>query len=305
MLICEVLLGGQLATAHLDSCATHCFVSSSMSRQLTARGYLPIASDTMFEVTQGKPLCDSDRVHLLPLSMAREDGIISTWDQCLFIVADAGAPIIICNTVLRLGGIVKYDPPTGYADALSRLATTERGKQPTLSGHATPPGNNSPSSIYAAPSRTSGRCLRTALLALPQTPHKEAVDSKILPLTEEFTDDSTRHHHSSEREKNSVSDSPGKKEQVETDRLTGLAASNLATALATNVASGAKVTALPVTKKRKGETSMLSEEDPYGKNPPLPEEVMEAVRHLKLLSSPSTTPNYSSQQIEEIRSRLS
>ena len=304
MLICEVLLGGQLATAHLDSCATHCFVSSSMSRQLTARGYPPIASETMFEVTQGKPLCDSDLVHLLPLSMAREDGTISTWDQCLFIVADAGAPIIICNTVLRLGGIVKYDPPTGYADALARLATTEHGKQTTLSGRATPPSNNSPSSIYAAPSRTSGRCLRTALLALPHIPPEETTDSKILPPTDEgSSDDSTRHRHSSsEREKNTVSDSPGKKQQVESDSRTNLAASNPVTVLVTNMASGAEV---PAAKKRKGETDMLSEENPYGKNPPLPEEVMEAVRHLKLLSSPSTTPEYSSQQIEEIRSRLS
>lgn len=39
MLICEVLLGGQLRTAHLDSCATHCFVSSNMSRELAGRGY--------------------------------------------------------------------------------------------------------------------------------------------------------------------------------------------------------------------------------------------------------------------------
>ena len=300
MLICEVLLGGQLATAHLDSCATHCFVSSSMSRQLTARGYPPIASDTMFEVSQGQPLCDSDLVHLLPLSMAREDGIISTWDQCLFIVADAGAPIIICNTVLRLGGIVKYDPPTGYADALSRLATTEHRKLATPGGRATPPGNNSPLSIYVAPSRTSGRCLRTALLALPLIPPEETTDSKILPPTESSDDSTRHHHHSSEREKIPVSDSPGKQEQVEPDPLTDLAASNPATALATSAADGAKVT-----KKRKGETSMLSEEDPFGKNPPLPEEVMEAVRHLKLLSSPSTTPNYSSQQIEDIRSRLS
>lgn len=141
-------------------------------------------------------------------------------------------------------------------------------------------------------------------------PPEEMTDSKILPSTTGSSDDSTRHHHpSSEREKiPAFSDDrviPGKKEQVEPDPLTDLAASNSATALATNAAGGAKVTAPTVTKKRKGETSMLSEEDPYGKNPPLPEEVMEAVRHLKLLSSPSTTQEYSSQQIEEIRSRLS
>ena len=58
------------------------------------------------------------------------------------------------------------------------------------------------------------------------------------------------------------------------------------------------------TKKRKGDTDMLTEENPYGRNPPLPEEVMEAVKHLKLLSDPKTTPEYSPQQLEEIRRKL-
>jgi hypothetical protein len=49
---------------------------------------------------------------------------------------------------------------------------------------------------------------------------------------------------------------------------------------------------------------MLSENNPYGKNPPLPEEVMEAVRHLKLLSNPSTTPTYTPAQEEELRKKI-
>jgi hypothetical protein len=49
---------------------------------------------------------------------------------------------------------------------------------------------------------------------------------------------------------------------------------------------------------------MLSEENPYGKNPPLPEEVMEAVRHLKLLSCPKTTPEYTVAQQEELKTKL-
>ena len=305
MLICEVLLGGQLHTAHLDSCATHCFVSSRMSRELSGRGYPPTTSQTTFEVSQGQPLCDSSLVHLLPLSMVREDGRISSWEECMFIVADAGAPIIICNTVLRLGGIVKYDPPNGYADTLLRLATAEHSKQANPS-RTTLPADSSPSSIYLAPSSTSGRCLRTALLALPSPP-EETVDSKLPPSpTKEPGADSTHQPlDDSERENPEKNpDSPGRKTPVKSDLLTDFTSANPAIALATNAASGVKVTATPAAKKRRGETNMLSEEDPYGKNPPLPEEVMEAVKHLKMLADPSTTPEYSTQQVEEIRSRL-
>jgi hypothetical protein len=49
---------------------------------------------------------------------------------------------------------------------------------------------------------------------------------------------------------------------------------------------------------------MLTEENPYGKNPPLPDVVMEAVKHLKLLSNPNTTPVYSEQQQQELTSTL-
>ena len=49
---------------------------------------------------------------------------------------------------------------------------------------------------------------------------------------------------------------------------------------------------------------MLSPENPYGKNPPLPEEVLEAINHLKLLSNPKTAPSYTASQVEEIRRRF-
>ena len=118
MLTATVLVAGELKTAHLDSCASHCFVSSAMSSQLTARGFPRVKSPVCFEVTQGKPLCDTNQVHLLPLTMIREDGTQCTWESCMFLVADAGAPIILCYTLLRLGGIIAYEPPAGYEQVL-------------------------------------------------------------------------------------------------------------------------------------------------------------------------------------------
>jgi hypothetical protein len=73
-----------------------------------------------------------------------------------------------------------------------------------------------------------------------------------------------------------------------------------------NVPVSALVTEIPAKKcsKRKGETDMLTEQNPYGKNPPLPEEVMEALRHLKALTD-NTATIYSSKQLDEIKAELS
>ena len=49
---------------------------------------------------------------------------------------------------------------------------------------------------------------------------------------------------------------------------------------------------------------MLTPENPYGKNPPLKEEVMEALKHLKKLSESSTGQIYTSEQLDEIRAAL-
>ena len=103
MLIAKALLAGELTVTHLDSCATHCFVSQTMSAHLTSKGYPPKQSNTRFNVMQGNPLCSTNQVHYVPLSLVREDGSICAWDDCLFLVADAGAPVILYYTLLRLG----------------------------------------------------------------------------------------------------------------------------------------------------------------------------------------------------------
>lgn len=118
MLTAKALLAGELTVTHLDSCATHCFVSQTMSAHLTSKGYPPKQSNTRFNVMQGNPLCSTNQVHHVPLSLVREDGSICTWDDCLFLVADAGAPVILCYTLLRLGGIIQYEPPTNYEELL-------------------------------------------------------------------------------------------------------------------------------------------------------------------------------------------
>ncbi len=138
MLTATVLLAGELQTAHLDSCASHCFVSSELSSQLTAKGFPLVRSPVCFEVKQGKPLCDTNLVHLLPLTMIREDGTRCTWDNCMFLVADAGASIILCYTLLRLGGILDYEPPQGYESVLQHcmldhaVSSGSRRQLPTL-----------------------------------------------------------------------------------------------------------------------------------------------------------------------------
>ena len=74
---------------------------------------------------QGNPLCVTSNVHLLPLSIVREEQSICSWEQCLFLVADAGAPVIICYAALRLGGIIRYDPPRDYEQLLEEQRNHE------------------------------------------------------------------------------------------------------------------------------------------------------------------------------------
>ena len=301
VLTCEVLLAGQVKTAHLDSCASHCFLSSRTSKELASRGYPSVTSPITFEVSQGQPLCDSNRVHYLPLSIVREDGRISTWNECMFIVADAGAPIIVCNTLLRLGGIMKYDPPQGYASLLAKLSSSDLlgHRSATQGARRILPTNDAQSSFYQAPSRTSSKCLHTALQGSAEAPTRE-MDSKLSPNKKAAPPQTRGCDGPMQREK---VQSQGDSEHSETKNLADPTVATPTTVLATNTAQSAGNKARPQPKRR-GETTMLSEEDPYGKNPPLPEEVLEAVKHLKLLSDPSTTPAYTPQQIEEIRFKL-
>jgi hypothetical protein len=174
MLVARVLIAGELQEKHLDSCASHCFVSGAMSHHLTSRGYPPVVSPICFEVKQGNPLCDTNLVHFAPLSIVLESGAICTWDNCLFLVADAGAPIILCYSLLRLGGVLSYEPPHGYermlklaAGAANANQLSSRSKSGTQAQHfATMRGGtyyHAPSSTTPpiAPHQLPAKCLAT------------------------------------------------------------------------------------------------------------------------------------------------
>ena len=343
MLIARVLIAGELQTAHLDSCASHCFVSTAMSQHLTAIGYPPVTSPVCFEVKQGNPLCDTDLVHFAPLSIVLESGAICTWDDCLFLVADAGAPIILCYSLLRLGGILSYEPPQGYERMLKRAAgsatasaLSSTSRSGTQAQHfATMRGGT----YYQAPSSTTppigphqlpAKCLatdaegnqrpsisRNGITGIQSgktgtLPHNS--DTEI-PLAEQGKrtrassptppnePSNTTEFLYPNFEQNSVRSECGKNSDEDGSRMNLLSREEkVAAARALNTSSS--TTPPPATKKRKGETDMLSPENPYGKNPPLPEEVLEAINHLKLLSNPKTAPSYTASQVEEIRRRF-
>lgn len=345
MLVARVLIAGELQTAHLDSCASHCFVSSAMSQHLTEIGNPPVTSPVSFEVKQGNPLCDTDLIHFAPLSIVLESGAICTWDNCLFLVADAGAPIILCYSLLRLGGILSYEPPHGYERMLKRAAgvataialssTSRSGTQAqhfaTMRGgtyyHApsstTPPiaPHQLPAKCLATdaegnhcPSMMSASTISTGMQFKKMGTPPDNSETEILLFDQEK---STRASSPSppngptdtaeflypKSEQNSVKSECGKISDEEGSYMNPLSREKDVTAArAFNTSSS--TTPPPATKKRKGETDMLTPENPYGKNPPLPEEVLEAMNHLKLLSNPKTAPSYTASQVEEIRRRF-
>ena len=299
-LVATVLLANKLTTAHLDSCATHCFVDSAMSRQLSARGYPLIQSPVLFDVHQGNPLCVTSNVHLLPLSIVREDHSICSWEQCLFLVADAGAPVIICYSALRLGGIIKYDPPPDYEQLLDEQRNHETNTSSAIAlnlmellehPYTAPTQHAIALRTATNPAIVSEDCRSNMVEITLETGSENFQNFHSLPA-KRMSDDSIEPIQENTDSECSASSSAGPK------HLYKICCGVLATKLGPNKSSGVE------RQKRKGDTDMLSEENPYGKNPPLPDAVVEAVKHLKMLSNPNTTPVYTDDQQQELLKTL-
>ena len=118
MLIRFANIGNIVINAAMDTCATNCFVSRKTSEQLRRNGYAPFEGPIRYDVRQGNPLCATNSVHMLPVSMVNTQGQIVKWRMCLFIVANTGADAIIGYPTLHQGGIVSYCPPEGYEQQL-------------------------------------------------------------------------------------------------------------------------------------------------------------------------------------------
>ena len=256
MLTKEVLIAGQIINAHLDTCATHCFVSTSMSKMLEKRGYAPIISDVRYSVEQGNPLCITSMVHVLPLTMAcHQVAGQAAWEAILFIVADCGADVIICYQILKLGGIVDYDPPMGYLSSLRENARN----------HVATPA-----------------FLATAQRILLQGRRYEYTGPSRIPLT----NNKKRVH---------FPDIPILGVPVENENCSSLRTESK------NVPS--TTTGKNHSKLKTPTLTALTEAEPYGKNPPLPEIVVEALTLLKNLAEDSSA-SYTAAQLREVQDKL-
>ena len=244
MLVKNVLLANKITRAHLDTCATHCFVSTRMSSKLASRGYLPIRSHVEYNVEQGNPLCVTSTVHILPLVMAKPEDGCTRWAAILFVVADCGADVIICYPILRSGSIIDYNPPEGYE---ARLLET---------GHRQP--------------------ARAELEEHTQSILQQG-SSYQYGTPEDYGNDT----------ENSDSFGVGPP---------SCDSAVLKTKLNPKKKSGHK--ALP------GTVTALTEAEPYGKNPPLPEVVIEALTLLKSLAEDDTPNRYSAEQLSEVQQKL-
>ena len=115
----SITIGNEFVeTSYQDSCATHNFLSPRYSDELVRLGYQRYKCPPM-DVEQGTILeRPTTKVHLLRLTMISPAGDIVRWDNCLFLVADAGADVLIGNPILEIGNIMKYVPPDGYEATL-------------------------------------------------------------------------------------------------------------------------------------------------------------------------------------------
>jgi hypothetical protein len=230
-----------------------------------------------------------------------EDGNLRVWDRCLFVIADAGADVIICWSLLNHGSILRYNPPAGYEGKLRSISQ----QYPAALAVAEDAGARNRRST--APTRArSVQYQEPARIVKVFYTEITGQNSKKRPLRE----NTENHSHSNYIE--IVLNSPSNDSRISLvcEPLTagtlryGVSPPEFecptqrARALITQAPPRAK------SAKRKGETDMLTDENPYGKNPPLPEEVMQALKHLKTLAEPGKTPEYTSAQLELIRKSL-
>ena len=118
MLVRSACIGGIVLLTAFDSCATNCFVSEKMSKELTEQGHEPIRSPIAYDVRQGNPLCVTNLVQMTPVTLVSTQGRLVHWNMCMFIVANTGAEAIIGYPTLAAGRIITYDPPEGYEQML-------------------------------------------------------------------------------------------------------------------------------------------------------------------------------------------
>ena len=117
----KIIVGNEVVNGHLDTCATHCFVSSTMSISLRRQGF-PSIEIKPFPIGQGEPLPDATQAHLAPLWLISQEGQLVGFGTVLFLVSNTGADILIANNILDFLGILRYRPPAGYEETLETEA---------------------------------------------------------------------------------------------------------------------------------------------------------------------------------------
>jgi len=165
----KIIVGSDVVDGHLDTCATHCFVSYHRSTLLQEKGYPPIKIKP-FPIGQGARLPDATTAHLAPLRLVTKDGQIVGFGTVLFLVSNTGGDILIANNILDFLGILRYHPPFGYEQILqeeARLSFISPEKR-------APPGDIKQEILQAMLKR--GQCLFTEStlteLAVPLPPFK-------------------------------------------------------------------------------------------------------------------------------------
>ena len=183
----KIIVGNDVVDGHLDTCATHCFVSSKRSLSLIASGF-PVIRIKPFPVGQGNPLPDATQAHLAPLWLITQEGQLTGFGTVLFLVSNTGADILIANNILDFLGILRYRPPIGYEQALE----TEVKKLYIPIEQRLPPWDINPETFDNMISR--GQCLFTEateiegipLLPLDTCPQPLVIDIDEAKLPKSF-----------------------------------------------------------------------------------------------------------------------
>lgn len=127
----KIIVNDDVVYGHLDSCASHCFISKQCSDEFARKGNRPI-SISPFPVGQGARLPDATTVHLCSLWLVSATNELVGFEKVVFLVVNTGAKVLIANNILEYLGILVYRPPPGYEKLLEDKVRATKLKQPTL-----------------------------------------------------------------------------------------------------------------------------------------------------------------------------
>lgn len=323
----KIIVGPDVLDGHLDTCATHCFVSTQRSKILNDKGYPPIKIKP-FPIGQGAPLPDATHVHLAPLWLVSTERQLVGFGTVVFLVSNTGADILISNNILDFLGILRYRPPPDYEQILrieAKRLFNRREKRATPLSWSTPE--------FLQSMLRNGQCLITESESIKGTPlhpfqiQKEPTKKHVASkrqVSEAITTEVERHISNSEQNSQIVESADFEEQLLGSKPVPDYETTNICPNCgkhrerckchsqgAITLKQGEPVCELvnepnkPNRQEIRNQKIQKANDLKVGSEPPKVQEITHALNLLKRISESPPEQIYSREEIEELQKELS